>query len=245
MPLIGKHGGLVSLLQTNSLSFQDKFNDAVLFKTFFMDTEILMRFLLAALWGGIVGLEREYRSKSAGFRTMIMISIGACFFTIMSNIIGSPNNADRIASNIVTGIGFLGAGVIFRGGESRVSGITTAATIWTVAAVGMGIGTGYYFAAASASLLVIFVLAVLPYVENGIDKMSQAKTYIIQRTYADNIGHLYEDIMKQYQLKFKRTNQVKQRDIITITWDVRGRAKNHDAFCAIVSNDELVQRFEY
>ena len=60
-----------------------------------MDSEILIRFLLAALWGGIVGLEREYRSKSAGFRTMIMISTGACFFTIMSKAIGDPANVDN------------------------------------------------------------------------------------------------------------------------------------------------------
>ncbi len=210
-----------------------------------MDSEILMQFLLAALWGGIVGLEREYRSKSAGFRTMIMISIGACFFTIMSKVIGDPNNPDRIASNIVTGIGFLGAGVIFRGGENRVSGITTAATIWTVAAVGMGIGAQYYFAAASASVLIIFVLAILPYAENGIDKFSQTKTYIIQRNYADEIVHFYETIMKDHQLRFKKTSLVKQKDIITITWEVRGSAKNHDAFCILVSNDEMVQRFEY
>ena len=210
-----------------------------------MNSEILIRFLLAALWGGIVGLEREYRSKSAGFRTMIMISTGACFFTIMSNVIGGPNNADRIASNIVTGIGFLGAGVIFRGGENRVSGITTAATIWTVAAVGMGIGTGYYFAAASASLLIIFVLAILPYAENSVDKLSQTKTYIIQRSYAEGIGQLYENIMQQHHLHFKKTNLVKQRDLLTITWEVRGKAKNHDAFCNVVSKDEQVQRFEY
>lgn len=210
-----------------------------------MDSEILIRFLLAALWGGIVGLEREYRSKSAGFRTMIMISTGACFFTIMSKIIGSPNNEDRIASNIVTGIGFLGAGVIFRGGENRVSGITTAATIWTVAAVGMGIGAGYYFAAASASVLIIFVLAILPYAEGKIDQLSQTKTYIIQRSDADDIGHFYERIMQQNKLIFKKTNLLKQRDVTTITWEVRGKAKSHDAFCKVVSEDELVQRFEY
>lgn len=210
-----------------------------------MDSEILIRFLLAALWGGIVGLEREYRSKSAGFRTMIMISTGACFFTIMSKIIGSPNNEDRIASNIVTGIGFLGAGVIFRGGENRVSGITTAATIWTVAAVGMGIGSGYYFAAAAASVLIIFVLAILPYLESKIDQLSQTKTYIIQRSDADDIGHFYERIMQQNKLIFKKTNLLKQRDVTTITWEVRGKAKSHDAFCKVVSEDELVQRFEY
>ncbi len=210
-----------------------------------MDSEILIRFLLAALWGGIVGLEREYRSKSAGFRTMIMISTGACFFTIMSNAIGGPGNPDRIASNIVTGIGFLGAGVIFRGGENRVSGITTSATIWTVAAIGMGIGAGYYVASAAASLLIIFVLAILPYAEQRIDKISQNRTYIIQRTYTENIAHTYENIMRQHKLKFKKTSQVKERDVVTITWDVRGNEKNHDVFCNIISNDEMVQRFEY
>jgi len=210
-----------------------------------MDSEILIRFLLAALWGGIVGLEREYRSKSAGFRTMIMISTGACFFTIMSKAIGDPNNPDRIASNIVTGIGFLGAGVIFRGGENRVSGITTAATIWTVAAIGMGIGSGYYFAAASASVLIIFVLSILPYAESKIDKISQTKTYLVQRNFTDDAAGLYETIMQEHKLIFKRMTLAKKGNIITITWDVRGRAKNHDEFCRIISKDEMVQRFEY
>ena len=210
-----------------------------------MDSEILIRFLLAALWGGIVGLEREYRSKSAGFRTMIMISTGACFFTIMSKAIGDPANGDRIASNIVTGIGFLGAGVIFRGGENRVSGITTAATIWAVAAIGMGIGAGYYFASASASVLIIFVLTILPYAENKIDKISQTKTYLIQRSFTNDAVQLYENMMQQHKLLFKRTSLVKQRDIITLTWEVRGAAKKHDEFCSAISKDEMVQRFEY
>ncbi|MEP7277733.1 MAG: MgtC/SapB family protein [Bacteroidota bacterium] len=210
-----------------------------------MNNEILVRFLLAALWGGIVGLERQYRNKSAGFRTMIMISIGACFFTIMSTVIGNPDNADRIASNIVTGIGFLGAGVIFRGGENRVSGITTAATIWAVAAVGMGIGTGYYLAAAWASLLIIFVLAILPYLENMIDRASQTRTYTIQQVYSTGAMHLHESILLQQHLKFKKTSQIKQGDMITITWEVRGKGKNHEAFCNIVLQDERVTRFEY
>ena len=210
-----------------------------------MNTEILIRFLLAALWGGIVGLERQYRGKSAGFRTMIMISTGACFFTIMSSAIGSPNNPDRIASNIVTGIGFLGAGVIFRGGENRVSGITTAATIWTVAAVGMGIGSGYYFAAACASVLIIVVLSVLPMIETRIDVISQTRTYVIQKTYANHAPADYEAIMQRLHLNFKKTSYVKQRDLVTLTWDVRGSASNHSAFCKEVTADEEVLRFEY
>src|SRR5262245_32461881 len=102
------------------------------------ETELLKLFI-SLIVGGVIGAEREYRSKSAGFRTIILITLGSTLFTIFSIQIGSATSADRIASNIVTGIGFLGAGVIFREG-SRVSGITTATTIWIAAALGMGIG---------------------------------------------------------------------------------------------------------
>src|SRR5215207_8430240 len=103
---------------------------------------LLIRFLLVILVGGLIGAEREYRSKSAGFRTMILICLGSFLFTTFSiHISGSTN--DRIASNIVTGIGFLGAGVIFKS-DNRINGITTAATIWAVAALGMGIADGAY-----------------------------------------------------------------------------------------------------
>ena len=145
-----------------------------------MDSEIIIRFLLAALWGGLVGAEREYRSKSAGFRTMIMISVGSCLFTMMSAYIGAGSNPDRIASNIVTGIGFLGAGVIFRG-DNRVNGITTAATIWTVAAVGMGIGCGQYFAAGCASILILVILSILPYIESAIDRWKPKRDFLVPR----------------------------------------------------------------
>jgi putative Mg2+ transporter-C (MgtC) family protein len=209
-----------------------------------MDYEILIRFLLAALWGGLVGMEREYRSKSAGFRTMTMISIGACFFTILSKTIGEPGNADRIASNIVTGIGFLGAGVIFRG-ENRINGITTAATIWGVAAVGMGIGAGYYFAAASASVLILIVLALLPYVEGLVDDLNQARTYSIQCRLSDNLQPQIEQMLKANRLKFKLTRQLKEGFQLSLTWQVYGHIKNHQRFTDAVLKDEKVNRFEY
>src|SRR5882724_5757237 len=101
--------------------------------------DIVLRLIVALVIGGIIGAEREYRSKSAGFRTMMLICLGAALFTILSIEIGEGENRDRIAASIITGIGFLGAGVIFKD-ENRVNGITTAATIWITAALGMGIG---------------------------------------------------------------------------------------------------------
>src|SRR5690349_13848227 len=120
----------------------------------FPETEIL-RLLLAAVIGGVIGAEREYRSKSAGFRTLMLICMGSCLFTILSIAIGK-DSSDRIASNIVTGIGFIGAGVIFQTGNN-VNGITTAASVWVTAALGMTAGAGYYLAAILGCLLVFAI----------------------------------------------------------------------------------------
>ncbi len=208
------------------------------------DYEILFRFLLAALWGGIVGAERQYRSKSAGFRTMIMISMGACFFTMMSMLIGAPASHDRIASNIVTGIGFLGAGVIFRG-ENRINGITTAATIWAVAAVGMGIGAGFYFAASCASILIFLILAVLPSLENYIEHLNLARTYAISLPYSENLSVYYEKKMRSNKLQFRIVKHVKNDGELMLVWETQGHAKNHAAFILKMLEDETINKFEY
>jgi len=209
-----------------------------------MDYEILLRFLLAALWGGLVGAEREYRSISAGFRTMIMISIGSCFFTIMSMAIGGAGNPDRIAANIVTGIGFLGAGVIFRGGGSKVHGITTAATIWAVAAVGMGIGAGFYGAAAMSSILILIVLAVLHSGELLIDKLNVVKFYSITCPWQEDRIAYYEGLIKKAELRFKQERQVKEGETLHISWEVQGHERKHRELAVLLMNDQQISRFE-
>src|SRR4051812_17466958 len=132
-------------------------------------TEVdLLKLFVSLVIGGVIGAEREYRSKSAGFRTIILITMGSTLFTIFSIQIGSAGTADRIASNIVTGIGFLGAGVIFREG-SRVSGITTATTIWIAAALGMGVGGGYFLICIITTGIVLLVLYGFTLLERYID----------------------------------------------------------------------------
>jgi len=101
------------------------------------------RLLLAAGLGAALGLEREYRQKPAGLRTNILIALGSALFTIVSSLIGhEPGNTDRISAQIVTGIGFLGGGAILRSGTT-IHGMTTAATIWVNAAIGMAAGAGH------------------------------------------------------------------------------------------------------
>jgi len=129
--------------------------------------EALLRLALAAALGGAVGLEREFREREAGFRTHMLVSLGSALFTIASAygfrdflLHGGGlvrTDPTRIAAQIVTGIGFLGAGAIIRQGLS-VRGLTTAATLWLVAAIGLASGAGYYSAAAITTLLVIVSL---------------------------------------------------------------------------------------
>jgi putative Mg2+ transporter-C (MgtC) family protein len=106
-----------------------------------MSIEILdlLKLLFACLAGGLIGVEREFRDKSAGFRTLILICLGATLFTMMSPRFAAIGDPGRIAAGIVSGIGFLGAGVILRD-RGRIMGLTTAATIWMTAAIGMAIG---------------------------------------------------------------------------------------------------------
>jgi putative Mg2+ transporter-C (MgtC) family protein len=209
-----------------------------------MDIEIILRLLLAVLWGGIVGAEREYRSKTAGFRTMIMISLGSCIFTAMSVELGTEAMHDRIASNIVTGVGFLGAGVIFLD-RNRVSGITTAATIWSVAAIGMCIGAGQYFTAASASVLIVVVLGLLPYVERLLERLNVSRTYFVISSSPNNRAAEYESMIRQLGLKFSHISHIKEGDVYSFTWQVYGHARAHQQLIVNLEKDTTIKRLSY
>jgi putative Mg2+ transporter-C (MgtC) family protein len=121
---------------------------------------ILGRLLLAAILGGVVGLERELKHRPAGLRTNMFISFGAAMFTVLSRELGGANDAVRIAAQIIPGIGFIGAGAILRG-KSGVTGITTAATIFVVASIGMACGGGLYLLAIFATGLLFLALTML------------------------------------------------------------------------------------
>lgn len=135
------------------------------------DLELIERLLLAAALGGVLGLEREWRHKEAGLRTNILITIGSALFTLMSIELSTAASGDpgRIAAQIVTGIGFLGAGAIIRR-DDKIQGLTTAATIWVNASVGIAVGGGQYHLAAVATSVTLAVLLVLHPIEKYIER---------------------------------------------------------------------------
>jgi putative Mg2+ transporter-C (MgtC) family protein len=128
--------------------------------------DIVLRLTVALLLGAVIGIEREYRGHPAGVRTLAMVSVGSCIFTAAGLFVFPGHNTDptRIAAQVVTGVGFLGAGAIFRS-DDGVKGLTTAATVWVVAALGMAVGFGLYLLALGGVTMVLIGLVVVRPIE--------------------------------------------------------------------------------
>lgn len=126
----------------------------------------ITRLIAASAMGALIGLEREVKRRSAGVRTNLLICLGAAFFTLLSAVLAgdSSPNKGQVASNIVQGIGFLGAGLIIHN-RSRISGLTSAASVWVVASIGMACGAGLLAAAGIATIIVILALEVVGFAE--------------------------------------------------------------------------------
>ena len=136
------------------------------------DKQMVMRLVLAVCLSGLIGLERQIHRRTAGLRTHILVSLGSCLimltslyvFDIYKNI--TSLDPSRIAAGVITGIGFLGAGAIMRDREG-VRGLTTAASLWVVAAIGLAVGCGFYSAAVFTTAITLVVLLFLRYIESA------------------------------------------------------------------------------
>lgn len=154
--------------------------------------EILLRLFLSAVAGGIVGLEREITGKPAGLRTMILVSLGSGLFMILSLSAFPAGSSDlgRIAAGVVTGIGFLGAGAIFREGVT-IRGLTTAATIWVTCGLGLAIGAGLYLEAFFAFFFAIIALVFLHPIEEAVPKQKLYRLTLTLRPKPERMSDLF------------------------------------------------------
>jgi putative Mg2+ transporter-C (MgtC) family protein len=203
----------------------------------------LCRLLLALVLGGILGIEREYRDKSAGFRTLSIICVGSCLFTLVS-ILLTNGSTDRIASNIVTGIGFIGAGVIFKG-EKGVNGLTTAASVWAVAAIGMAAASGLYLLSVATCVIMLVVLIGFNKIEKWLDTWNREKIYKIVTPYHPGVISKYENVMKEYKLSCRQNKKMRLGKEIHLQWKVRGSLNAHECFADKILADESVSEFEF
>lgn len=205
-------------------------------------TEDLYKLLFSFLLGAIIGAEREYRSKSAGLRTMILIAVGSTLFTLVS--VRMSGDAGRIAANIVTGIGFIGAGIIFRE-NNRVVGITTAAIVWVTAALGMSIGAGYYLVALYAFLIAGISLVVLTPIQQWIRNKNQIKSYRLMCIYQKKTLKDYEGLFKSFGLTVLGAEQNRSGSHITGSWLLQGSQEMHGKLTEYLLEDKDIVEFDF
>ena len=207
-----------------------------------LDTETALQIGLSFGIGTAIGLEREYRSKAAGLRTMIMICVGSTLFTQVS-ISMSDMAPERIASNIITGIGFLGAGVIFKDGLT-INGITTATTIWISAALGMAVGGGEYFVAMVGSVIVLIVLSLFENLQKVISRAHQARSYKI--TFMEDGFRLsLEELLRKLKLTFHKARDGKSEKDYMVVYEVSGSEKKLEMLNTFLKEQPQVKAYEY
>lgn len=206
-----------------------------------MLSDYLARLALAALIGAVLGAEREYRDKPAGFRTIALICVGSCLFTILSGEIAATSDGDpaRIASAIVSGVGFLGAGVIFRRGR-RSTGITTAAAIWCAAALGMAAGADKPALAVAAAVIVLAVLLILPPLENLIDSRSHVATYDVTALLPAATADQLHTVFETHGLRVLRCEHGKRKGELTSQIHALGTFDQHAAATRVLIDADWV-----
>jgi len=180
--------------------------------------------LIALCLGAVIGLERELSDKAAGLRTNILICVGSCLFSILSREVaeGVPGaDITRLAAQIISGIGFLGAGAIMREGE-HVTGLTTAATIWVVSAIGVAVGFGHYAIGAVATVLTLVVQAFFPRLDELIDELRQRHTFRIISDLHDEGLEEIKTIFRVADVKVLRRKLMKKSGSYYSEWYVSG-----------------------
>jgi putative Mg2+ transporter-C (MgtC) family protein len=211
---------------------------------FVFTPEDLIKILVAVLIGGVIGFERELHSKAAGLRTITLITVGAAMFTILSIKFTDPATA-RVASNIVTGVGFLGAGAILFA-EGKVKGLTTASSIWVAAALGMAVGLGEYILGVATALVVVIVLDLFTRLDRWLDvKGRESRSYEIVYTDRPGKDKELEKIFKDYRMKIRSHRPMRQAHFRRDIWEIDGRALDQHALAEELLADEEISELKY
>ncbi|MDE3105765.1 MAG: MgtC/SapB family protein [Acidobacteriota bacterium] len=198
-----------------------------------ISTGAATRLLLASALGGAIGLERASRRKASGMRTNLLICLGSAFFTMLSVAIAGDGSANKgqIASNIVQGIGFLGAGLILHTG-SRVLGLTSAATVWVVASIGMACGGGLYLPAILATLIVLVALHFIGFVEVRLDWQPYPLVYEVRGHDENEMFRAVLSVLDRARLRLTVSNRDSFGAMERIVFVINATRKTHERLLA-------------
>ncbi|MVT11208.1 MgtC/SapB family protein [Chitinophaga tropicalis] len=203
----------------------------------------LLKVIISVVIGALLGLEREYRHKAAGMRTLTLICLGSTLFTILSVELGYPGSPDRVASNILTGVGFIGAGVIFKG-DFSIDGITTAATIWIASALGIAIGCSHYVLAGLSLVVVLILLMGLKLLEKYISSINEKRVYRILYHRDRYTNHEIAEFFNRFGLKHKQLQYIRKELIIEEKYEASGSVRAIEELNTFLLNNNNIHHFE-
>jgi putative Mg2+ transporter-C (MgtC) family protein len=190
--------------------------------------ELMLQLGLASLLGGAIGLERELGGKPAGLRTNILICLGSVLYTHLSiAMVGGSTDPTRVAGQIVTGVGFIGAGTILHA-RGAVVGLTSAATIWVVAAIGVALGSGFYLEGIATTLVVLAVLAGLGRVEKLVERKTMQSRVTIHARPGPTVLEDLEGLVRRAGLELSAVSSRQENVDLVIDFDIRGSKRLHD-----------------
>ena len=190
--------------------------------------DLMAQLALATLLGGAIGLERELGGKPAGLRTNILICMGAVLYTSLSiDIAGDRADPGRVAAQIVTGVGFIGAGTILHA-RGAVVGLTSAATIWVVAAIGVALGSGHYLEAVGAALLVVGVLQGLGRAEKVIERHTTRSRITVHARPDPSPVEELDTVVGRAGLEVVQVAQRRENVDLVLDYEFRGPKRLHD-----------------
>jgi putative Mg2+ transporter-C (MgtC) family protein len=193
-------------------------------------TVSLARLVLAAILGGLIGLEREIKHRPAGLRTNLFICLGAAMFTLLSDDLAVEHIGDhnRIAAQIIPGIGFIGAGSILHNRGDLVTGITSAATLFVVASVGMAVGGGLYVTAIFATGLILLCLYLLGGIEQRFSLKMEFRTYEVTGPDGNDVSHELNRVLEPIRSIPQNVQTAATKEHVRVQFDVEGTHAEHE-----------------
>ncbi len=208
-------------------------------------SDVIKRLLLACVLGGAIGLEREYHKKASGIRTNLLICLGCAFFTLLSAVLAGEGNPDkgRVASNIVQGIGFLGAGLILHD-RNRVRGLTSAAGVFVVASIGMACGAGLYVPATLAAGMALLALELVGVLET---RLNLKRVPALYEARGKNESLLLQALLRAMDDLHERLNIV-SRDVIgetyRVTFSLEAKLRDHQRMKSRLVAEQDIEKLQ-
>lgn len=205
-----------------------------------LNAGIVLKLVLASVLGGLVGLERELRGKPAGLRTNMFICAGAALFTILSETLAAESGGDatRIASQLIPGVGFIGAGTIIRA-RGSVVGLTTAATIFVLASIGMAVGGGLYWTGVFAAVMMFLALWVLGWIEKRFALKREVRRYRTSGPRLDTLAGAVMETVQQQGLSVHRLSSRPRDDRFELSFELDSSPEQHTAVVRKLSEKQI------